>query len=77
MIPTIAVTYSSNSAHKSSLIPTRGIHPVLNVAGQEHLLLTDLMTSIDSRRLDTEPVASARHLHTEIVNALDLLITGI
>lgn len=61
----------------SALIPTRGIHPVLSVDGQDHLLLTDLITSVESKRLDTAPVASARHLHTEIVNAMDLLITGI
>ncbi|EMJ5851756.1 CcdB family protein [Klebsiella aerogenes] len=62
---------------KSRLIPTKGIHPLLNIAGQEYILLTDLMTSIDSKRLETTPVASARHLHTDIINALDLLITGI
>lgn len=62
---------------KSRMIPTKGIHPVLNIAGHEYILLTDLMTSIDGKRLETTPVASAQHLHTEIINALDLLITGI
>ncbi|HBV6392188.1 hypothetical protein A3N42_02660 [Klebsiella aerogenes] len=62
---------------KSRMIPTKGIHPELNIAGQEYILLTDLMTSIDSKRLEVTPAASAQHLHSDIINALDLLITGI
>ncbi|AVZ00377.1 plasmid maintenance protein CcdB (plasmid) [Lelliottia sp. WB101] len=62
---------------KANLLPTSGIHPGVNISGKNFTILTDLMTSIDSKRLDTEPVATASHLHSEIVNALDLLITGI
>lgn len=62
---------------RENLLPISGIHPVVNIAGNNFVILTDLMTSLDLKRLETEPVANARHLHNEIVSALDLLITGI
>lgn len=60
-----------------NVLPISGINPVVEIAGNNFVILTDLMTSIDSKRLAMEPVANARHLHSNIVNALDLLITGI
>lgn len=62
---------------KENLIPVGRIHPVVNIAGNNFVILTDLMTSIESKRLEPAPVATASHLHTEIVSAIDLLITGI
>lgn len=63
--------------HSAGQIPVKGIHPRLSIEGREYLLLMDLITSIDGQRLARTPVTSAQPLRSEIVAALDLLVTGI
>ncbi|NUU66480.1 CcdB family protein [Enterobacteriaceae bacterium BIT-l23] len=64
-------------AHRGGLVPVKGIHLCLSIEGKECLVLMDLMTSVDRQRLARTPVGSAQSLRTEIIAALDLLVTGI
>jgi toxin CcdB len=51
------------------------LHPVLDINGGRHVLVTHQLTSISKRDLKN-PVASLAQHRDEITRALDLLFTG-
>jgi toxin CcdB len=52
-----------------------GLHLVVDIAGDLHVLVTHQLTSILKRDLE-RPVASLAAHHDEITRALDILFTG-
>ena len=52
------------------------IHPLLDVNGEQYVLLTEDLASIPRRRLGPA-ITSAEARHYEIIAALDMLFTGI
>ncbi len=64
------------------LLPTKGtpkvsrLNPVFSVNGEPYLLATHLASSMPARPL-TKPLTSLRLEHDTIMNALDVLLTGV
>ena len=56
--------------------PIRNLHPVLVIDGVEHVLVTQLIGSIRVRELGP-PVGNLEAQRTEIIRALDTLLSGI
>lgn len=56
--------------------PIKNLMPVVSVDGQEFIMMVQLLAGIPSRELGT-PVGSALQHRSEVVAALDFLITGI
>ena len=56
--------------------PVKNLMPVVKVDGQEFIIMVPLLAGIASGELGT-PVASVSQHRSEVVAALDFLITGI
>jgi toxin CcdB len=55
--------------------PIKELHPILEIAGQLHVLLTHEVGSVQKKQLQ-RPVGSLMAYRDEITRALDLLFTG-
>lgn len=55
--------------------PTR-LHPIFNIAEKPHIMSTHLLFAIPTERLG-RTVMDLRDEHDRIMNALDMLLTGI
>lgn len=64
------------------LLPAAGLpkatrlNPIFDIAGQGHIMSTQLIFAIPVDRL-TRPVANLAGDHDTIMNALDMLLTGV
>jgi toxin CcdB len=56
--------------------PIRNLHPVFLVEGTEHVLVTQLIGAIRTRELGS-PVGTLEGQRTEIIRALDTLLSGV
>lgn len=56
--------------------PARRLNPIFSVAGKEHVMLTQFAAAIERRELGA-PVASLADRMYDIVDALDVLISGV
>jgi toxin CcdB len=52
------------------------LHPVFEVEGQNHILATQLASAVDARELGAR-VASLADRRYDILNAVDMLVTGV
>lgn len=55
--------------------PARRLNPVLTIAGQPHVMVTQFMAAVP-RRVLSAPVTSLAAHETEIGNALDMVFVG-
>ncbi|HAC59016.1 CcdB family protein [Parvibaculum sp.] len=53
------------------------LNPVIDIAGEPHVLLTHQMAALPARLFAAPPVANAEEHRYEIVAAVDFLVTGI
>jgi toxin CcdB len=64
------------------LVPTQTaqklsrLHPVFEIAGQQHMMATQLASAVDAEELGTR-IASLADRRYEIMNAIDVLLTGV
>lgn len=64
------------------LVPTQTaqkltrLHPVFEIEGQQHIMATQLASAVDTRELG-ERVASLTESRYDILNAVDMLLTGV
>ncbi|MGC9386799.1 MAG: CcdB family protein [Hydrogenovibrio sp.] len=58
-----------------STMQIKGLSPVIEFAGEKLILMTHQLGSIPIKELG-DPIGSLSHLHTDIVSALDFLISG-
>jgi len=52
------------------------LHPVFEIDGERHIMATQLASAVDSKELGSH-VASLAHRRYEILNAVDMLVTGV
>lgn len=63
------------------LLPASGakaatrLHPIFDVQGEKVVMVTQLALAVPVRILD-RPIASLADRHSEIMNAIDMLLTG-
>jgi len=57
-------------------IPAKGLNPVFEIQSSQHVMATQFLSAVPRSLLDT-PVTSLLSNDTEIMNALDMLLTGI
>lgn len=63
----------ANALHKK---PLKNLTPVISIEGEEYILLTPQLAGIAKSDLGPT-VTEINHYRTEIINALDFLISGI
>jgi toxin CcdB len=51
------------------------LNPVFSIAGERHVMATQLAAAIPARQL-RQPLASLAHEHDAIIGAFDMLLTG-
>ncbi|MEP3114372.1 CcdB family protein [Nisaea sp.] len=56
--------------------PAKGLNPVFEIHSSPHVMETQFLSAVPPALLD-KPVASVLSNDTEIMNALDMLLTGI
>lgn len=52
------------------------LHPVFEIKGERHIMATQLASAVDSRELGNR-VTSLANQRYEILNAVDMLVTGV
>jgi toxin CcdB len=52
------------------------LHPVFEIEGQNHIMATQLASAVDTRELGIR-VASLADRRYDILNAIDMLLTGV
>lgn len=64
------------------LVPTQTaqklsrLHPVFEIEGQHHIMATQLASAVDAKELGRR-VASVADRRYDILNAIDMLVTGV
>ena len=54
----------------------RDLNPIFDVEGQPHVMVTQAIAAVPRRELK-QPIASLAHRHDAILQALDILLTGL
>lgn len=52
------------------------LHPVFEIEGKRHIMATQLASAVDSRELGSRVISLANQRY-EILNAVDMLVTGV
>lgn len=53
------------------------LNPVIDIAGEPHVLITHQMAALPARLLAAPPIANAQARRYDIIAAVDFLVTGI
>lgn len=62
--------------HIDNLKPVRHLHPLVRIGNQQYILMTNLLTSVSASQLRGDPVMNAEIYRSDVIAAMDLLVTG-